>query len=1453
MLQLASARLRAYGVAFVLGFAACTAQAAGNTFVVDDANDPASGDAADCAAGNVGICSLRDAIAAAGGGDTIRFAASIAQITLHGELVIGDTQTHTLVIDGEHRVAIDGNHATRLFRTVPGAIVQIANITLRNGSSDAGSAIQNGISALVTLRDSRLEDNQASNTGGGLYNLGNLIVERTTVSGNGAPSGGGLYNAGIAAITASTFSNNSAGAGTGIGGGIYQAAGTLDLTNATLAGNTAGIGSALYDQGGLVALNSTLWGSPTPGGAYASGFVANSILINTVIQNCFGTFPPGDGGGNRAADASCSFGDPSSVGPASIGFGALADNGGPTQTLLPGAGQIIDQIDCATAPSADQRGARRPGLAPSTNPNRSCDVGAVEWNGRFPLEIRVVGSGAVNLFYGSAYIDDCRDGSGICVASLPTFLAGAATPTPYPLIATADAGHEFIGWSGDCSGSDPATSVTMEDARTCVATFGPGFSLVVNSAADPAIADPERCRLGNADICTLRDAVAAAKLDGGGTITFAAPIQAVTLDDEILFDAPGATVAVDGGGAVSLIGTTTRVLRIASGASVEIRGVAIADGDAGSDDGGGIENEGSLVLKRSTLHGNSAARGGALHNAAGAQATLINSSFADNSALDAGTDVYVRGSSVKAYNVTFGGGVSGVSAIVADDGAISVSNSLLRDCAFVGTGTMYYNPVGDPDFNLRNYDIGTSCGIPASMPGNDAPLHLGALAVPPGGALPVMMPGPGSAAIDGGSSAICNVEAGHVDERGVARPQGSECDSGAVEVRLYGFSGTASGQIGDVVLQLAGADGGGAQSVTVAQADSSFAFANLLPENANWAVTVLSAPNGQECTVAPASGSGLAADVTDLVLTCITTMLLVDVTHTDTTCYGGGNGTATANAIGGALPYRYLWSPSGGTSAGASGLSAGDYTVTVTDSLDATVSVQVTIGSPPPIVFDLVDLDPGQYGADYTGSVSASGGNGVVGVALDSGALPPGLDFGTSPGSSQGSILGTPTAAGSYDFRLIASDASTCEYSQSITMVVAPAPLTVRVDDATRVYGTANPTFGASYAGFVNGDAVDDLVATPAFATAADANAPAGTYAITASGALSPNYAPVFVDGTLTITQATQGISNFIASPAAPTYAQGGTFSVSATPGASTSPLVFSSNSPAVCTVAATGGDTATVAMRRAGSCALTADQAGDVNYTAAAQLALDVTIDVGAQTIAFAPPGDQPLGLGSIMVAPTASSGLAVSLVSDTASICSISGNGPFAIALLGAGTCSLTASQEGDADHAAAAPVTVKFVVLAPVESAVALTSSLNPSRSGQNVIFTVTVTPAVAAGPARTLANASASGAAVPTGTLVLTDNGAMLASLTLDATGTASYTTRSLDVGTHAITADYGGDLLTEPSSTTLTQVVDAAAEPAVVPVPTLAPSLLALLGGLLGVMAWLRLAAGNGPRSGVRRR
>jgi hypothetical protein len=79
-------------------------------------------------------------------------------------------------------------------------------------------------------------------------------------------------------------------------------------------------------------------------------------------------------------------------------------------------------------------------------------------------------------------------------------------------------------------------------------------------------------------------------------------------------------------------------------------------------------------------------------------------------------------------------------------------------------------------------------------------------------------------------------------------------------------------------------------------------------------------------------------------------------------------------------------------------------------------------------------------------------------------------------------------------------------------------------------------------------------------------------------------------------------------------------------------------------------------------------------------------------QTIAFATLADQPLGTAPFTVGATASSGLAVILTSKTTSVCTVSGS---QVTLLAVGTCTIEADQTGNADYAAATPVTRSFQV--------------------------------------------------------------------------------------------------------------------------------------------------------------
>ncbi|MEL7159121.1 MAG: M12 family metallo-peptidase, partial [Bacteroidota bacterium] len=64
-------------------------------------------------------------------------------------------------------------------------------------------------------------------------------------------------------------------------------------------------------------------------------------------------------------------------------------------------------------------------------------------------------------------------------------------------------------------------------------------------------------------------------------------------------------------------------------------------------------------------------------------------------------------------------------------------------------------------------------------------------------------------------------------------------------------------------------------------------------------------------------------------------------------CNGSGTGSATVSAAGGTAPYTYQWS-SGGTTATETGLTAGNYSVTITDATSCSEVLPVTVGTSTP-------------------------------------------------------------------------------------------------------------------------------------------------------------------------------------------------------------------------------------------------------------------------------------------------------------------------------------------------------------------------------------------------------------------------------------------------------------------------------------------------------------------------
>jgi CSLREA domain-containing protein len=212
-----------------------------------------------------------------------------------------------------------------------------------------------------------------------------------------------------------------------------------------------------------------------------------------------------------------------------------------------------------------------------------------------------------------------------------------------------------------------------------------------------------------------------------------------------------------------------------------------------------------------------------------------------------------------------------------------------------------------------------------------------------------------------------------------------------------------------------------------------------------------------------------------------------------------------------------------------------------------------------------------------------------------------------------------------------------------------------------------------------------------------------------------------------------------------------------------------------------------TVHLASAGSCTITASQAGDTDYNAAPNVARSFTTAKANQTITFGPLTNKTVGDPDFNVSASASSGLVVSF--GATGNCIISTG---TVHITGAGSCTITASQAGDTNYNAAANVPQSFTI-AKAQTSTAISSSANPSDFGQSITFTITVTSTVG----------------TPGGTIQLKDNDTNLGSpLALNPAGVAVMTTSALTAGSHTLTADYSGsgDFLTSTGTVTGGQLV-----------------------------------------------
>jgi gliding motility-associated-like protein len=172
--------------------------------------------------------------------------------------------------------------------------------------------------------------------------------------------------------------------------------------------------------------------------------------------------------------------------------------------------------------------------------------------------------------------------------------------------------------------------------------------------------------------------------------------------------------------------------------------------------------------------------------------------------------------------------------------------------------------------------------------------------------------------------------------------------------------------------------------------------------------------------------------------------LVVSTSVTDASCFGYSDGSATAAVSGGTGPYQYAWTTGSITNA-ASLLSAGPYTVTVTDSAGCTATSTATVNEPAQVVPVITGPASVCYGQSVT--LTASGGTTYL----------------WSTGGTSSAITVSPLTATTYT---VTASVGLCTGTTTYSLAIDPLPVAIISGDSILCTGetsTLNATGGNTY------------------------------------------------------------------------------------------------------------------------------------------------------------------------------------------------------------------------------------------------------------------------------------------------------------------------------------------------------------------------------------------------------
>jgi CSLREA domain-containing protein len=311
-----------------------------------------------------------------GGGLGLALSAPGATVDLNHVTVRSNT---SVISGGGLNVDLSANAASfRLRSSVVGA-----NHSRDGGGIAIGGVVPSG-PGTFDIAATEISGNTAE-VGGALLNTGGTVTTPITVRdsylhGNTASDrGGAIFATAYLAVHGSTLSNNVAA---GKGGAVYEnAGGIIELNDSTISANAASVaGGGVFAQeflsspASVFAVDSTFSHNTAPtGGAVAQDAAASVSLFNTLVQGGAGgtacSQPVASVHAAFADDASCGLGAGDN---ATILLSSLGLHGGRTPTLVPQPGSAgLDVAITVPAFPLDQRGIARPQGA-------GRDAGAVE-------------------------------------------------------------------------------------------------------------------------------------------------------------------------------------------------------------------------------------------------------------------------------------------------------------------------------------------------------------------------------------------------------------------------------------------------------------------------------------------------------------------------------------------------------------------------------------------------------------------------------------------------------------------------------------------------------------------------------------------------------------------------------------------------------------------------------------------------------------------------------------------------------------------------------------------------------------------------------------------------------------------------------------------------------------------------------------------------------------------